>query len=153
MRNITSEDKSINLDILEKIYIFLCMMFCLLIILANLVYRKFVILEIPFLKSLEISAGVLLYPFTFLISDLIAEFYGKRKAIFCIRITMLVCVITAVMITYIDNLKATHWSEINNEVFHKVVGFFSVAFIGSVIASYVSQTLDVYLYLKLILFQ
>ena len=62
----------------EKIYIGLCIVFSTLIILGNLIYQKFVMLQIPFYKF-ELSAGAILYPLTFLITDIITELYGKKS--------------------------------------------------------------------------
>ena len=36
----------------------------------------------PCLPTLDISVGVLLYPITFLISDLLTDFYEKERANF-----------------------------------------------------------------------
>ena len=54
----------------DKIYTGLCILFCMLIMLGNLTYGKFVSLSIPFIHSFELSVGAILYPVTFLINDL-----------------------------------------------------------------------------------
>ena len=46
-----------------------------------------------------------------------------------------------------DYLPATTWSKINDEMFHNVFGYYGVAVIGSIIACYTSQVIDVRLYL------
>jgi len=135
---------------LEKIYTGLCVLFCTLIVVGNLTYQKFVILPIPFLHTFELSVGVILYPLTFLLTDLIAEFYGKDKANFCVRFTILINVVVAVLITAMDHLPATTWSTVDASVFHHVFGAYSVAFIGSMIACYISQAIDVFLYLGIL---
>ncbi len=89
----------------------------------------------------------LLYPLTFLITDLITEFYGKERAQFCIRFAMVINILVAIIIAFMDYLPATEWSKINDETFHKVFGYYGVAFIGSILACYTSQAIDVRLYL------
>lgn len=129
----------------EKIYTGLCIIFVSFMVLGNLTYQKFVILQFPFHKF-ELSVGAILYPLTFFITDLITEIYGKEKSRFCIRFSIFVNILTALIISIMDYLPATYWSKINNETFHNVFGYYGVAFIGSVLACYVSQTVDVYLY-------
>ena len=66
----------------EKIYTGLCIFFVSLIVLGNMVYQKFVSLQFPFYKF-ELSVGTILYPLTFLVTDLIVECYGKKSSILC----------------------------------------------------------------------
>lgn len=132
---------------LEKIYTGLCVLFSVLIVLGNLVYQKFVVLSIPGIHTFELSAGVILYPLTFLVTDLIAEFYGKEKANFCVRFGILMNVVVACIITVMDKLPATTWSTVDASVFHQVFGAYSIAFIGSMLACYASQAIDIVLYL------
>lgn len=51
------------------------------------------------------------------------------------------------MISLMDALNATHWSPVDNQTFHRVFGFYSVAFIGSILACYIAQNIDIVLYL------
>ena len=52
-----------------------------------MVYQKFVSLQFPFYKF-ELSVGAILYPLTFLVTDLIVESYGKEKAQFCVKLAV-----------------------------------------------------------------
>lgn len=131
---------------IEKIYTGLCLIFSSLLIVGNLTYQKFVLLPIPF-YHFELSVGAVLYPLTFLLTDLIAEFYGKEKATFCIRFAIMMNLIVALIIGGMDYLSATSWSKISDETFHQVFGGFSIAFAASITACYIAQAVDVYLYL------
>jgi hypothetical protein len=131
----------------DKIYTSLCVLFSVLLVTGNLIYQKFVSLPLFSLPNLELSVGAILYPLTFLLTDLITEFYGKEKARFCVRLAITMNVIVALTIAGMDQLTATEWSKIDNDAFHKVFGFYSVAFMGSVIACYVAQMADVSIYL------
>lgn len=130
----------------DKIYIILCSLFSVIIVIGNLTYQKFTKLPFPF-YTFEISAGAILYPLTFLITDLIAEIYDKEKAKFCVRVSIIMNIIAAGIIMFMNNLEATSWSKIDNLLFTQVFGFFSIAFIGSIIAAYVAQSIDIILYL------
>jgi uncharacterized integral membrane protein (TIGR00697 family) len=130
----------------EKIYIILCILFSSLIMLGNLIYQKFVSLHFPF-HIFELSVGAILYPLTFLITDLITEFYGKERAQFCIRIAMCVNILVILILTLMDSLPSTSWSKINDETFHNIFGYYGIAFIASITACYVAQAIDVRIYL------
>ena len=49
------------------------------LVVCNLIANKFIVLDLGF-KKFTLSAGALPYPLTFLITDLLSEFYGKRRA-------------------------------------------------------------------------
>lgn len=132
---------------IEKIYTGLCVIFSVLIVVGNLTYQKFVTLPILPFHTFELSVGAILYPLTFLITDLIAEFYGKAKAQFCVRFAIAMNMMVAIIIAGMDFLEATTWSKIDATIFHKVFGFYSVSLIGSMIACYISQAVDISLYL------
>ena len=108
---------------LEKIYTGLCVLFSVLIVLGNLTYQKFVMLPIPFVYNFELSVGVVLYPLTFLMTDLITEFYGKEKASFCVSFAIFTNVIVALVLAGMDYLPTTAWSKIDGALFHQVFGF------------------------------
>jgi uncharacterized integral membrane protein (TIGR00697 family) len=131
----------------EKIYTSLCVLFSVLIITGNLTYQKFVYLHFLYLYKFELSAAVIFYPLTFLITDLITEFYGKEKANFCVLIGITMNSVVALSVIGLDSMHATEWSKVDNDTFHLVFGLYSVAFIGSMIACYISQRIDIILYL------
>ncbi|MBV0899883.1 MAG: queuosine precursor transporter [Wolbachia endosymbiont of Fragariocoptes setiger] len=130
----------------EKIYTCLSVLFVVFIVIGNLTYQKFISLPII---SIELSVGAILYPLTFSVTDLIAEFYGKVKAQFCIKLAVIMNIITAIIIIFMDNLNAVSWSQVDNEIFHTVFGKYSVNFIASIIACYVAQLIDVRIYLRI----
>jgi uncharacterized PurR-regulated membrane protein YhhQ (DUF165 family) len=104
----------------DKIYTTLCVLFAVFIIVGNLIYQKFVFLPILPFHTFELSVGAITYPLTFMLTDLIAEFYGKNKANFCVRLAIAMNIIIALVIIMMDKLNATEWSKIDNITFHKV---------------------------------
>ena len=128
-----------------KLYIIFCSIFCTIIIVGNLIFQKFVTLHI-FGYSLEVSVGVLLYPVTFLISDLVTEFYGKSAAKFMINITVLCSIMVLGLIYISDYFDATKWSVIDNQTFHKVFNVYSISAFASILANYFGQLCDIYLF-------
>lgn len=131
----------------ENIYASLCVIFSVLIVMGNLIYQKFVALPIFPFYAFELSVGAILYPLTFMLTDLITEFYGKEKANFCIKLAIFMNIFVACIIMGMDQLHSTSWSRVDSTTFHKVFGLYGVAFIGSMIACYTAQILDVTIYL------
>ena len=63
----------------DQLYIFLCAIFISSLVTCNLIANKFVTVDLGF-KVFVVSAGILPYPLTFLVTDLISELYGQKKA-------------------------------------------------------------------------
>ena len=63
----------------DQFYIVLSAIFIASLITCNLIANKFVTVDLGF-KVFIVSAGILPYPFTFLVTDLISELYGQKKA-------------------------------------------------------------------------
>ena len=130
----------------EKIYTCLSVLFAILIVIGNLTYQKFISLPII---STELSVGAILYPLTFSLTGLIAEFYGKVKARFCVKLSLIMNIITAIIIIFMDNLNAVSWSKVDNEIFHTVFGKYLVNLIASITACYIAQLIDIRIYLRI----
>ena len=69
----------------QRIYFILGALFITSLVVSNLIFQKFFYwypfhFEVFGTKLFEISVGILPYPITFLITDLISEIYGKKRA-------------------------------------------------------------------------
>jgi queuosine precursor transporter len=60
------------------IYISLAALFVAALITCNIIANKFISIDLGF-KTFVISVGILPYPITFLITDILSEFYGRRR--------------------------------------------------------------------------
>lgn len=129
----------------DNIYIFLLCLFCNVFVVGNLIFKKFVNLSF-FGLNFDVSVGILLFPVTFIISDLVTEFYGKKKAFKMVNISIIITLIN-ILIIYIANIfNATSWSEVDNKTFNLVFGSFSSAVFASLVANYISQNCDIIIY-------
>ena len=63
----------------DQLYIVLVGIFIASLITCNLIATKFVTVDLGF-KVFIVSAGILPYPLTFLVTDLISEIYGQKRA-------------------------------------------------------------------------
>lgn len=61
-----------------RLYIVLTALFIATLVVCNLIANKFVTFDLGF-HTFVISAGVLPYPLTFLITDLLSEVYGRKR--------------------------------------------------------------------------
>ena len=67
-----------NKQAAERLYYILGTLFVTALITCNLIANKFVSIDLGF-KEFVISAGVLPYPITFLITDILSELYGQKR--------------------------------------------------------------------------
>lgn len=63
------------LDWSDRVYVFLAMVFVTLLVLTNIIGQK---LFLWF--DYTLTAGLITYPLTFLVTDIVSEIYGKRRA-------------------------------------------------------------------------
>lgn len=127
----------------ERIYFFLGCIFCVVVVVGNIIFQKFIHISIPNILNLEISVGVLLYPITFLISDLLTEFYGKKRAKYVTSVTIIISFLVMCLLYISVNLKAIDWSPINDEQFKKVFSVYNTGTLASIIAIYIGQIIDI----------
>jgi uncharacterized PurR-regulated membrane protein YhhQ (DUF165 family) len=66
----------------ERAYLVLASTFVVLLVLTNVVGAK--LFTSPFNPEWALTTGILTYPFTFLVTDLVSEVYGKKRADFMV---------------------------------------------------------------------
>ena len=129
-----------------KIYLTLATLFITALVVSNLIFQKFFSWN-PFgWYKFELSVGILPYPITFLVTDLISEIYGKRKANKVVTAGIFASVFSLLIILVADGAPATEWSPVNNELYHKVFGFSAIAVFSSMIAYLLAQFVDIRIY-------
>lgn len=70
--------KGVKLNQARFLFLALSAMFIAALITCNIIANKFVTIDLGF-KVFTISVGVLPYPITFLITDILSEIYGRKK--------------------------------------------------------------------------
>ncbi|WP_397364791.1 queuosine precursor transporter [Olleya sp. R77988] len=135
----------------QKIYLLLGALFITSLVVSNLIFQKFFYwypfnIEIFGAKLFEISVGILPYPITFLITDLISEIYGKKRAN-QIVIAGIFASIFSLLIVYTANaVSATSWSPVNDGLFTTVFGNTIIAVFASMMAYLLAQLVDIQIY-------
>lgn len=135
----TPKDKQLA----NSIYLILAALFIASLVTSNLIFQKFFYWE-PFgWYRFEISVGILPYPITFLITDILSEIYGKKKANQVVIAGIFASFFSILIILAADFAPAINNSPVNNETFHQVFGLSSFAVFASMIAYLFAQFIDI----------
>jgi len=131
----------------NNLYLILTGIFITSLVSCNLIFQKFFQLDIniPFIGpyTFEQSVGLLPYPITFLVTDIISEIYGQKKANQVVTTGLLSSFFMLIIITAADYVNAATWSPVNNDIFHQVFGLSGAAVFASMIAYLFAQYIDV----------
>lgn len=126
-----------------RLYLVLSGIFIASLVTANLIFQKFFSWS-PFdLYTFEISVGILPYPVTFLVTDLISEMYGKKRADLVVLSGFVASIFVMGVVLLGDFVTATAWSPVNSETYHNVFGLFGPAIFASLTAYLVAQFIDI----------
>ena len=131
-----------NSNFKEQFYLILTGIFIASLVASNLIFQKFFtwnFLGIDF----ELSVGIIAYPVTFLVTDLISELYGQKRANQVVVSGFFASVFTTLLVFISTNANAAEWSPIDNTTFTKVFGLTGPAFFASMVAYLTAQLIDV----------
>lgn len=134
------------------IYLYLGALFITSLVVSNLIFQKFFYWK-PFgdvtlfgAPLFELSVGILPYPITFLITDLISEIFGKKKANQIVTAGIFASLFSMGIILLADKVPALTASPINNKEFSKIFALSPVAVLASMLAYLLAQYVDVAIY-------
>ena len=125
----------------------LYMIFAALLVCSNCIAAKQVSVGTWFGLPISITAGIICYPFTFLITDIIGELYGKKEAQRAV-VGGFVGQIIAVLYIIVANLLPGNDPQVSS-MFNSILGSNWILTIGSLIACLLSQSWDVFLFHKI----
>ncbi|MCB0446365.1 MAG: queuosine precursor transporter [Gelidibacter sp.] len=135
----------------QKIYLLLAALFITSLVVSNLIFQKFFYwypldVEIFGTKLFEISVGILPYPITFLITDLISEIYGKKRANDVVVVGIFASLFSLGIVLISNAAPATSWSPVGNQLFSTVFGNTAIAVTASMMAYLFAQFIDIQIY-------
>lgn len=131
------------------IYVVLSGIFISCLITCNLIFLKFFSIKISILNfTFSQSVGLIAYPITFLITDLVSEIYGQKKASYLVFSGIISSMLVLALIFLADFLPAANWSnpenkKVNDEIFHLVFGQFGIAMAASLFTYLICQLIDI----------
>tara|TARA_B100000963_G_scaffold331470_1_gene322263 strand:- start:336 stop:1040 length:705 start_codon:yes stop_codon:yes gene_type:complete len=135
----------------QKLYFFLGSIFITALVVSNLIFQKF-FSWYPFdfqvfgIKLFELSIGVLPYPITFLITDIISEIFGRRKANQIVVMGIVSSIFSIGLLLLGDILPASSSSPVDDETFNLVFSASPLAVLASMSAYLIAQFLDIRIY-------
>ncbi len=96
--------------------------------------------------TMSIPVGLLAFPFTFLVTDLVSELFGRKRAQLLVWVGFAMNVFMLAIMTINYYLPSTGEVSAGESLFDGVYGFMVGNTIGSMIAYLVAQTIDVRLF-------
>ena len=134
-----------------QIFLYLAALFITSLVVSNLIFQKFFYWQ-PFevmvfgIPLFELSVGILPYPITFLITDLISEIFGQKKANQVVVAGIFASFFSIGILLLADFVPAIQSSPIDNETFSQVFSLSPVAVLASMIAYLFAQFIDIKIY-------
>lgn len=134
-----------------KIYLYLAALFITSLVVSNLIFQKF-FYWYPFdgkifgSRLFELSVGILPYPITFLITDLISEIYGKIAANRVVTAGIFASFFSMGILLVADYVPAMESSPVDNATFTQVFSLSPLAVLASMIAYLLAQFVDIRIY-------
>jgi uncharacterized integral membrane protein (TIGR00697 family) len=135
-----------------KIYLYLAALFITSLVVSNLIFQKFFYWR-PFgnvtvfgASLFEISVGILPYPLTFLITDLISEIYGRKKANQIVTAGIFASFFSMGIVLLANWVPALPNSPVQDDVFSHVFALSPIAVFASMLAYLFAQYIDIGIY-------
>ena len=138
-------------ELAKNIYLLLASLFITSLVVSNLIFQKFFYWYPLNLKVLgnslfELSVGILPYPITFLITDLISEIYGKKRANQVVVTGIFASFFSMGILLIANEVPAIKNSPIDDETFNQVFALSPIAALASMIAYLLAQFVDIRIY-------
>ena len=135
----------------QIIYLILAALFIASLVTSNLIFQKFFYwypfdAEVFGVKLFEVSVGLLPYPITFLITDVLSEIYGKKKANHVVIAGIFASFFSLGIIYVSMATPSTSWSVVNDNTFIEVFGAAPLAVLASMLAYLFAQFIDIKVY-------
>lgn len=143
----SQEDKALA----RKIYLYLAALFITSLVVSNLIFQKFffwypIEMSLFGVRLFELSVGILPYPITFLITDLISEIYGQKRANEVVVAGIFASIFSVGILLVASAAPAIPASPIDNETFRQVFSLSPLAVLASMIAYLTAQFIDIRIY-------
>lgn len=125
----------------QVVYQSICIIFCFIVAVSNFLSAKMVALPV---LALSVPAGLITYPLTFLLSDLVVEIFGAGKAKTMVYMSLGVSLFIFGIIQAFLLLPANWFA--GQLVFHAFLGLSALRIFSSLISYITSQLVDIQLY-------
>lgn len=130
----------------QKLYCILLSIFLTALILAEITGSK--LIQLPVTESLifTMTMGVVPFPVTFMVTDLINEYYGKPGIRFVTIIGMIMIAVAYVILLIDMSVPAAPISPVTDDMFNGVFGQSNRIILGSIMAYLIGQLIDIQIF-------
>lgn len=129
----------------HTLYLLLAALFITALVVCNLIANKFVSVDLGF-KTFVLSAGVLPYPITFLITDVLSEVYGQKQTNRVVLAGLVASVFVLLILWLGHAFPALPNSPVQDEAYNQVFQNSFRVISASMLAYLVAQLVDVRLF-------
>ncbi len=128
----------------QKIFVWLTAIFVISLFIADEVGAMLFSFRLPFLKDpVLLSAGIIPFPVTFILTDLLNEFYGKQGARFVTWVGFGMCLLAYAYLTVGSWLPVDAGTFIPKPVYLTIYKQYTGMFVASLLAYLIGQMLDI----------
>jgi len=128
---------------MSSLYQIISAAFCVIVVVSNIISAKMVAISLPFADNFSVPAGLITYPLTFLLSDLVTEVFGAKKAKFMVYIAFAMSLLSYAIIQ-VALFLPSHSGQ--TEAFSEILGTSSLRIFSSLTAYLISQVVDIQVY-------
>ncbi len=125
----------------ERAFMLLVGIFIGALVMTNAIAGKFFVLF-----GQELSCGIIAYPVTFLVTDLLSEVYGRKRASMVVVSGFVVSVFVTLVVWIANEVPTFEQSPVDPESFNIVFGLMPGIVLGSMIAYLTAQLVDVQIF-------
>lgn len=145
---VVSESKFRKFDSRDYVYVTLTSTFVTCLIIADVIGVKLFSIRLPFnLGVVDHTCGMLTFPVTFVIGDVINEYYGSAATKATVWMGLVMSVLTFVMIELASMMPFLDKPfNVAPEAFNMIFGSAKLMFIASICAYFIGQQLDIWLF-------
>lgn len=140
-----------ELSVQQKVYLWLTGLFVACLLIADVIGVKLFEIPLPFeifgYKSVEHSCGMLTFPITFILGDVINEYYGKAAAKQTVYIGLAMSILTFTVINFaqvLPFLDAPY--NVSEDSFNMIFGSSKMLYIASLCAYTLGNLTDIWLF-------
>ncbi len=133
----------------EAFYLALATLFIASLVACNLIFTKFFVAKVPLPWGGEYvfvqSVGLLAYPLTFLVTDILSEVYGAERSNRVVTMGFIASCMTVALVEIADATTSAGFGT-SDETFHAVFGLSKIGVLASMSAYLCAQYVDVRLF-------
>jgi queuosine precursor transporter len=136
----------LELDARQKVFLYLTGVFLTALLIGDTIGSKLFVVDIPlgiFTLPATLSVGAIWFPITFLLTDVINEFYGSRGARFVTFLGFWMAILSFAILLAARRIPAAPFSPIPQNTFDSVFGNANRIFFASLVAYLIGQLVDI----------